>query len=126
MVGIQDKELSRKLQLIPNLTLEMMVQETCQLEEVKAQVSQQGDSQNIRNGGNNIKGKDRVSKGKDRSRACGRCSKAMHKRDEKCSAPNTTCHRCKKNGHWEKMCKKPNWWMKPQSVKGMQPIFWAQ
>lgn len=44
VVGIQDKELSRKLQLIPNLTLEMTVQETRQSEEVKAQVSMQGEA----------------------------------------------------------------------------------
>ena len=44
VVGIRDKELSRKLQLIPNLTLEMTVQEARQQEEVKAQVSQQGEA----------------------------------------------------------------------------------
>lgn len=43
VVGIQDKELSRKLQLISNLTLEMRVQEVRQNEDVKAQVSQQGE-----------------------------------------------------------------------------------
>lgn len=44
VVGIQDKELSHKLQLIPNLTLEMTVQETRQSEEVKAQDSAQGEA----------------------------------------------------------------------------------
>lgn len=44
VVGIQDNELSHKLQLIPNLTLEMTVQETRQSEEVKAQVSAQGEA----------------------------------------------------------------------------------
>ncbi|KAI4884910.1 hypothetical protein NFI96_000923 [Prochilodus magdalenae] len=44
VVGIRDKDLSRKLQLIPNLTLEMTVQEARQSEEVKAQVSQQGEA----------------------------------------------------------------------------------
>lgn len=39
MIGIQDKE----LELIPNLRVEMMVQEACQLEEMKAQVSQQSE-----------------------------------------------------------------------------------
>lgn len=39
VVGIQVRE----LQLIPNLRVEMMVQEACQLEEVKAQISQQGE-----------------------------------------------------------------------------------
>ena len=44
VVGIRDKELSRKLQMLPNLTLEMTVQEARQHEEVKAQVSLQGES----------------------------------------------------------------------------------
>lgn len=43
VVGISDKELSQKLQLIPKLTLEMTVQEVRQSEEVKAQVNQQGE-----------------------------------------------------------------------------------
>ena len=43
MVGILDKDLSQRLQLIPNLTLVMMVQEVQQSEEVKAQVDQQGE-----------------------------------------------------------------------------------
>ena len=43
-MGIRDKELSRKLQLISNLTLEMTVQEARQQEEVKAQLSQQGEA----------------------------------------------------------------------------------
>lgn len=44
VVGIQDKELSRKLQLISNLTPEMTVQESRQSEEVNAQVSAQGEA----------------------------------------------------------------------------------
>ncbi len=42
-MGILDKELSQRLQLTPNLTLEMMVQEVQQSEEVKAQDNQQGE-----------------------------------------------------------------------------------
>ncbi len=45
VVGILDKDLSQRLQMVPNLTLEMAVREARQSEEVKAQVSQQGGEQ---------------------------------------------------------------------------------
>lgn len=86
MIGIQDKA----LELIPNLRVEMMVQEACQLEKMKAQVSQQGEeacavqevvqglTKNTRWKKQNHT-KDRGSKGKDCSRTCGRWSRERHK-----------------------------------------------
>ncbi len=49
--------------------------------------------------------KDRHLKDKDRSKTCGRCGKAMHRREEKCPTAKSACHKCKKTGHWERMCK---------------------
>eukprot|EP00064_Thunnus_orientalis_P005604 superscaffoldBa00000557_g5618 len=43
MVGLLDKDLSQRLQLILTVTLVMTVQETQQSEEVKTQVDQQGE-----------------------------------------------------------------------------------
>lgn len=43
VVGILEKEVSRRLQLIPNFTLEMTVHDVQQSEEVKAQDSEQGE-----------------------------------------------------------------------------------
>ncbi|ROL43556.1 hypothetical protein DPX16_13487 [Anabarilius grahami] len=115
VVGIQDKELSRKLQLIPNLTLEMTVQETRQSEEVKAQVSVQGEAacaiQEVahkrhaqrRQHAPGPKFKHR-SRDNEREKICGRCGKEMHKKSD-CPALKSTCNRCRKSGHWEKMCK---------------------
>lgn len=43
VVGILDKDLSQRLQLIQKLTLEMTIQEVPQSEEVKVQVNKQGE-----------------------------------------------------------------------------------
>lgn len=93
VVGIQDKELSRKLQLISNLTLKMTVQETRQSEEVKAQVSAQGEAaacaiQEVAHKrythwkqhapGPKFK---QHSRDNEREKICGRCGKGMHKKN---------------------------------------------
>ena len=115
VVGILDKELSRKLQLIPNLTLEMTVQEVRQVEDVEAQVNMQGESvrsvQEVLRGRQEQRGRRREdggSRGGARGKQCGRCGKPPHGKDEKCPAMKTTCHKYKKTGHWGK-CVEPKW-----------------
>ena len=117
VVGIRDKELSRKLQLISNLTLEMTVQEARQQEEVKAQVSQQGEAaacavEEIARGFSRFKmderrynETDQQHRRSERGKTCNRCGKMMHKIQEHCPAIKSTCNKCKKIGHWERMCK---------------------
>lgn len=118
VVGIRDKELSRKLQLMEDLTLEMAVQEVRQEEEVKAQVSLQGGEaacsvEEVARGLRKFKMESRVQRNDtehqtrhyDRGNTCGRCGKMMHKRKELCPAVKSTCHKCNRAGHWERMCK---------------------
>lgn len=69
-MGIVYKELSQKLQLMLNLTLEMMIQELWQSEEVKPQVNKQGEVQEV-----SQKDKPRNSDSKEDHRKCGRWSK---------------------------------------------------
>jgi transposase InsO family protein len=116
-VGIRDKELSRKLQLISNLTLEMTVQEARQQEEVKAQVSQQGEAaacavEEVARGFSKFKMDERRNNETDQQRrrsergnTCNRCGKMTHKIQEHCPAIKSTCNKCKKTGHWERVCK---------------------
>ena len=91
VVGIRDKELSRKLQLISNLTLEMTVQEARQQEEVKAQVSQQGEAaacavEEVARGFSKFKmdelrnnETDQQHRRSERGKICNRCGKMTHK-----------------------------------------------
>ncbi|XP_038162072.1 uncharacterized protein LOC119797180 [Cyprinodon tularosa] len=115
VVGISDKELSQKLQLIPKLTLDATVQEVRQSEEVKTQVNKQGERvcavQEVaqKHGGARVKDwrqrKDK-QKYKDRDRRkCGRCGKTPHSQHDKCPAKQSTCNRCGKKGHWERACR---------------------
>ena len=116
VVGILDKELSRKLQLMADLTLAQTIQIVRQSEEVAAQVSLQGDTvgsvQEVQFKRKNTnwkpqqrqqgKSKDRKWGGNDK---CGKCGKAQHNRDEKCYAEKATCHNCHKVGHWARVCR---------------------
>lgn len=120
VVGILDKTLSQRLQLIPSLTLDKTVQEVRQSEEVKAQVDQQGEracaiqevaQRHSSGGGARTKwrrpqrDKPRDRDGDSEHRKCGRCGKTQHSQQDKCPARKSTCNRCGKSGHWERVCK---------------------
>ncbi|XP_051816865.1 uncharacterized protein K02A2.6-like [Acanthochromis polyacanthus] len=104
--------------MLPNLTLEVAILETRQSEDVKAQVSQQGEQactvQEIaQRDGSGAKPRwqrpqrDRQRDGDsaaDRGK-CGRCGKTSHRREEDCPARRSTCNKCGKRGHWERVCK---------------------
>lgn len=116
VVGIMDKDLSQRLQMVPNLTLEMAVREVRQSEEIKAQVSQQGgeqaasiqevaqqrDSSGARPRWQRPQREQRDSYSE--RRRCRRCGKTPHRREEDCPARRSTCNRCGKGGHWERVC----------------------
>lgn len=112
VVGILDKELSRKLQLMADLTLAQTIQTVRQSEEVALQVHQQGEAyasvQEIR-GKVADRGKSkwrpkRKENGEKGDPKCGRCGKLKHKDSEMCPAKNSTCNKCGKVGHWERKC----------------------
>lgn len=117
VVGIQDKELSRKLQLMSDLTLALTVQTVRQSEEVAAQVSQQGDTaatvQEVRHKNKTMNWKQQRKQGKSNTnrtwgeteRKCGKCGKLQHRGDDKCPASKATCHNCHKMGHWARVCR---------------------
>lgn len=103
VVGILDKELSRKLQLTKDLTLALTVKTVRQSKEVTSQVSMQGEAAGVmrevthqrRNKYTSSQGK--PNRGNDGQ--CGRCGKAQHNKDEKCLAKKSTCNACHKVGH---------------------------
>lgn len=111
VVGILDKELSRKLQLMADLTLAQTITTVHQSEEVALQVHLQGEShaavQEIRGRGldrGKPKWKPKKRESDQVDSKCGKCGKLKHRDPERCPAKNSTCNKCKKMGHWEKKC----------------------
>ena len=126
VVGLQNRELSEKLQLDPSLTLEKATNLARQRETVKQQ-------QNILDGGFKstpahvdgiAKGKSRRNKGnfkeksqdkskekpsdsskeKNPDQKCQRCLGKLHPK-KTCPARFSKCNKCSKIGHWAQACK---------------------
>ncbi|XP_019725289.1 uncharacterized protein LOC109515746 isoform X2 [Hippocampus comes] len=113
VVGIIDKEMSRKLQLESQLTLAQTVQAVRQSEEVTRQVHEQGEAcaavQEVSHPKTAFRGKqqwknEKQVNGEHTEQKCGRCGKIKHREQSKCPAMKSTCNKCKKVGHWERMC----------------------
>ncbi|KAF7222047.1 putative LOC107383513-like protein [Nothobranchius furzeri] len=111
VVGVLDKEVSRKLQLAKDLTLTLTIETVRQAEEITTQINLQGGAA----GGsvNEIKrdrGKYRTPRNKLKDKAqqrqqCGRCGKPGRDAEEMCPARGSTCNSCQKVCHWRKMCR---------------------
>lgn len=113
VVGIMDKDVSRKLQLTKDLTLVLTIETVRQSEEVASQVSMQGEAAGIVHEVTHTRGKSQHTKfsGKQKggnNKQCGRCGNMAHSKDEGCPAKKSTCNICKKVGHWSKVCRSRN------------------
>ena len=115
VLGIRNKELSRKLQLTSDLTLETAVQMVRQTEDVAQQISQQEQQTTLnvqevshrrpaRRGGRQHarKRKGGPEQARSENSRCRRCGKERHKIPAKC--PVVECRKCGKKGHWERKC----------------------
>ena len=123
-VGIRDQELSKKLQLDPDLTLEKTKKTIRQKEAVKEQhyILQGNDAweptlEEVRYGMWHRKPprpevrpqyiqRDTNSKCMNRAdnSLCKRCGCSKHYRGEMCPASSARCHRCDKRGHYSAQC----------------------
>lgn len=105
VVGILDKEVSRKLQLVKDLTLALTIETVRQSEEVTTQVSMQGEAiHEVTHKRNRSQGRHFTQKGGNK-RQWGQCGKVRHKRGESCPAKTSKCRTYNKVGHWSKMCR---------------------
>ena len=113
VVGILDKDVSRKLQLMKDLTLAVTVQTVRQSEEVALQISMQGEatgavhevSHKFKKFNKNVKCGGKQKGGNNGNGECGKCGKVRHSGDENCPARETTCNTCNKVGHWSRVCR---------------------
>lgn len=123
VVGIRDKRLSQKLQLMPTLTLSEAIQHVRQSEDIAVQVSLQTreiSSELVQQVIHRTptRGRGRYTQrprgaaaaqsstaGYGNARNCSRCGKRPHAKDEICLATKSTCNKCNKKGHWQRMCK---------------------
>ena len=129
VLGVLDTELSEKLQLKPDLTLESAVQEARQYEPVKSQLSEQrqssvdalqgrrgggSDQRNRRGGGagsahrggsSHIQGRGGSTQGggKQQEAICSRCGRQHYR--QVCPAQGKKCKKCGRNNHFAAVCR---------------------
>lgn len=115
VIGISDTDVSEKLQLEPDLSLEKAIQIARQNEQIKQQnvglradcsVDAMGQGQRRRQFSGRDGGKDRPqwAKRDDRGEfACLRCN-GRHGNARPCPAKNRRCRKCNKMGHFEAVC----------------------
>ena len=105
VVGLTDVSLGEKLQLNPELTLEIAITKARQSEMVKKQQAV------VRA---DILYVDGIHKGKpskdkrpteSKQEQCTRCGKIPSHARQNCPAKDSVCHRCKKKGHFQSQCK---------------------
>lgn len=114
MIGICDTRASERMQLMNDLTLEKAFEIARQAEvQVKEgkKISQE-DSEATKEEVNRVfQRRDNPSKPKQggskdirqEEQTCGRCGYPSHTQGKKCPALKSTCRRCKKEGHWDRM-----------------------
>ncbi|KAK0156229.1 hypothetical protein N1851_000482 [Merluccius polli] len=107
VVGILDKEVSRKLQLVKDLTLAVTIETVRQSEEVASQVSMQEEATGAVHEVSHKFYKNAKFRGKQRggNKGCGKCGKERHSQEENCPARESTCNTCNKVGHWSRVCR---------------------
>ena len=99
VVGILDKHVSRRLQLMKDLTLALTIETVRQSEEVASQVSMQGEATGMVHEITHKRSKYTKHYGKPKwgnDGQCGKCGRARHSKDENCPARKSKCNACSK------------------------------
>ena len=100
VVGLRDRELSKKLQLQPDLTLKTAIDVARQHEQVKVQMSEQQTPVVNAVKSRTSQGRKYSQKGAQRQHGvsqhpkCGRCGRDSHRKPTECPANGKICHNC--------------------------------
>ena len=118
VVGIQDAQLSEKMQMEPELTLERAVTLARQSECVKTQQSTvrgellQESTIEVVKGTRQQKGHNRLPSAQSNQppsqrakKSCGRCGRPGPHSQAQCPARESTYHKCSKLGHFKSVCR---------------------
>ena len=125
VIGVQNNDISTKLQLIPDLSLEKAIQVARQTEQVKLQKTYQETKidEARAHGRSTNKSSQRDKKparyqsgtpGKQHTKPqsqnrsnnkCGRCGYDRHEGNNRCPANGQTCKKCRKKGHFAAVCR---------------------
>ncbi|XP_011859821.1 PREDICTED: uncharacterized protein K02A2.6-like [Vollenhovia emeryi] len=115
VIGIRDEKTSERLQLKSDLTLDTAITmaRQAELQEKQGRMIRntepetidicQVDTKPSRPGERKGKQPSHRQRAKNEDK-CGRCGLRRHTGEQKCPAENSKCHRCKRIGHWEKLC----------------------
>ncbi|XP_018403211.1 PREDICTED: uncharacterized protein LOC108780116 [Cyphomyrmex costatus] len=115
IIGIRDTRVSEKLQLINDLTVDKALEIARQAEtqaregkrlrqEVEEETKVDRVSQKRRNFPRHKFSNDGETSRRT-EQVCGRCGYPNHLKGRKCPAAKSICHKCKKAGHWDRMCR---------------------
>ena len=115
VIGLSDKELSHRLQMKPELSLDVAIQMARQSELVKSQVSDQLHSdvkqleevrQYTARRQTHYRGRRKFTGPvRDTPRECGTCGRIHVPGQEYCPARRAECHKCHKKGHFAQVCR---------------------
>ena len=113
VIGLKDTTLKKKLQLIPDLTLEKAVVLARQEELVKLQLQQQAHSHvaedvsevkaKFKAKSSKVKPETSADKGKKLPKKCSKCGYEYHQKGNKCPAQGQTCRK----NHFASVCRSP-------------------
>ena len=113
VVGIRDARLSERLQLDHKLTLDDAVTAVRQSEQVKQQqtvlrgtdVKPATRIDAVQKGRKHRPPPDKKTSEPNKAEKCGKCGKSPAHNRERCPARDATCHKCKKRGHFQTVCR---------------------
>ena len=110
VVGIMKKDVSRKLQLMKDPALAVIIETVRQSEEVASQVSMQGEAMEAVNKvthkySKNFKQYGKQTRETNVNSNCRKCGKMRHNRGENCPALEFKCNSCNNVGHWSRVCR---------------------
>lgn len=112
-IGICDTRASERMQLINDLTLEKALEIARQSEiqakegrKMRQEIEEETEVNRVVQREKNPHKQNRNdNKNRREGRVCGRCGNPDHTQGRRCPAMKSVCHRCKKEGHWERVCR---------------------